>query len=99
MQTLLAHDVMMLCLWLAVNSDESTSLGNAVSITSYMFSKSPSSDSSQVSEDFRGQNKDGFQTLTKEERECVLSVAAAKNPEDLKLFQKYVHVHLYTIFF
>ncbi|OWF39378.1 Nitrogen permease regulator 3-like protein [Mizuhopecten yessoensis] len=77
----------------SVNSDESVSIGsNSINA---MFSKSPSSeiasDSSQVSEDMRAGNRfnqDGLSHLSKEERECVLNVPAAKSPEDLKLFSR-----------
>ncbi|XP_069123257.1 GATOR1 complex protein NPRL3-like [Argopecten irradians] len=77
----------------SVASDESVSIGsNSISA---MFSKSPSSeiasDSSQVSEDMKTGNRsyqDGLSSLSKEEQECVLSVPAAKNPDDLKLFSR-----------
>ncbi|KAJ8317878.1 hypothetical protein KUTeg_002969 [Tegillarca granosa] len=71
----------------SVNSDESLSIGIS------QFSKSPSSeiasDSSLVSEEVKGHwsQHDGLLAhLTKEERDCVFNLPAAKNMDDLKLF-------------
>ena len=77
-------------LTIAVNSDESLSMGYSSTYTS-QFSKSPSSDSSFLLDDRSfWPPQDGLAHLTKEEREAVYNVPAAKNAEDIKLFTRQV---------
>jgi hypothetical protein len=69
----------------SVNSDES--LAMSYQGTS-QFSKSPSSDGSLASEDRFWPLHDEMSGLSKEERDCILDIPAAKNLEDLKLFTR-----------
>ncbi|KAL5018870.1 hypothetical protein ScPMuIL_004592 [Solemya velum] len=76
----------------SVNSDESVNQGPGTTYT-HLFSKSPSSeiasDSSLISEDLKAmwtaQDLLAF-NISREEREIVLNIPAAKSPEDLRLF-------------
>ncbi|XP_048759621.2 GATOR complex protein NPRL3-like [Ostrea edulis] len=69
----------------SVNSDESLALSYQ---GTSQFSKSPSSDGSLASEDRFWPLHDEMSGLSKEEKDCILDIPAAKNLEDLKLFTK-----------
>lgn len=68
-----------------MNSDESLALSYQ---GTSQFSKSPSSDGSLASEDRFLSLHEELYNLSKEERDCVLDIPAARTLEDLKLFTR-----------
>lgn len=70
---------------ISVNSDESLALSYQ---GTSQFSKSPSSDGSLASEDRFLSLHEELYNLSKEERDCVLDIPAARTLEDLKLFTR-----------
>lgn len=77
----------------SVNSDESLALSYQ---GTSQFSKSPSSDGSLASEDRFLSLHEELYNLSKEERDCILDIPAARTLEDLKLFTRWT-TGLYTI--
>ncbi|XP_052686367.1 GATOR complex protein NPRL3-like [Crassostrea angulata] len=69
----------------SVNSDESLALSYQ---GTSQFSKSPSSDGSLASEDRFLSLHEELYNLSKEERDCILDIPAARTLEDLKLFTR-----------
>uniref|UniRef100_K1Q0G7 GATOR complex protein NPRL3 n=1 Tax=Magallana gigas TaxID=29159 RepID=K1Q0G7_MAGGI len=69
----------------SVNSDESLALSYQ---GTSQFSKSPSSDGSLASEDRFLSLHEELYNLSKEERDCILDIPAARMLEDLKLFTR-----------
>lgn len=72
-------------LCVSVNSDESLALSYQ---GTSQFSKSPSSDGSLASEDRFLSLHEELYNLSKEERDCILDIPAARTLEDLKLFTR-----------